>query len=108
MELFSYFCSRKLLLKHENDEFQNCFVADAGFCKYGGCRQKESADGDILKKAIEIEKTGVKHKDACHLACAIMAECDYFITTDDRLLKYKSDELKIETPISFINAMEDF
>jgi len=26
-------------------------------------------------------------KDAAHLACAIKAGCDYFITTDDKLIK---------------------
>ena len=31
-------------------------------------------------------KTGIKAKDACHVACAISASCDYFLTTDDRLL----------------------
>ncbi|MCL1845141.1 MAG: hypothetical protein FWF77_04480 [Defluviitaleaceae bacterium] len=30
----------------------------------------------------EIIKTGIKKKDATHLACSIIAECDYFITTD--------------------------
>ena len=45
--------------------------------------------GDMLAEiADSIMETGVKEKDAYHVACALMAECDYFVTTDDRLLKY--------------------
>jgi predicted nucleic acid-binding protein len=29
----------------------------------------------------------VKPKDALHLSCAIAAECEYFVTTDDEILK---------------------
>ena len=45
-------------------------------------------------KANEIMKYGVKSKDALHLSCAIEAACDYFITTDDGILKkYKKVRL---------------
>lgn len=56
--------------------------------------------------AREIMQTGVKQKDAWHLACALLADCDYFITTDDRLLKYKTSDLQIVTPVEFIQRME--
>ena len=56
--------------------------------------------------AREIMETGVKYKDACHVASAILAECSYFISTDKRLLKYKSDVIKIVNPIEFISEME--
>ena len=52
-------------------------------------------------------KTGVKFKDACHVVCVIYAECEYFISTDMRLLKYKTEELKMVTPIEFIIEMEE-
>lgn len=35
-----------------------------------------------------------------------IAECDYFITTDDRLLKYRSDRIMLVTPGEFIRKME--
>ncbi|MDR2732089.1 MAG: hypothetical protein LBB36_02605 [Fibromonadaceae bacterium] len=42
-------------------------------------------------------------KDATHLACAIKAECDYFLTTDDRLIKrYNDNEIIICNPITFL------
>ena len=61
----------------------------------------------IEEKAAEIMKTGVKFKDACHVASAIYAECEYFISTDTRLLKYKSKEIKMVTPIEFVLETED-
>ena len=61
----------------------------------------------IEEKAAEIMKTGVKYKDACHVASAIYAECEYFISTDTRLLKYKSNEIKMVTPIEFVMETED-
>jgi predicted nucleic acid-binding protein len=57
---------------------------------------------DIAQSVSEIMQTGIKNKDAIHLACAMFADCDYFITTDKRVLKYKSDKLKIVNPIEFV------
>lgn len=61
---------------------------------------------DIRTKAEEIMKTGVKMKDAYHVACAIYAKCNYFLTTDDRLLKYASEEIQMLNPIDFIRRWE--
>ena len=60
----------------------------------------------VREMARVIMATGVKYKDACHVASAIIAECDYFISTDKRLLKYKSDVIRIVNPIEFISEME--
>lgn len=61
----------------------------------------------IESEAAEIMKSGVKFKDACHVASAIYAKCEYFISTDIRLLKYKSSEIKMVNPIEFIMETED-
>lgn len=61
----------------------------------------------IETKAAEIMNTGVKYKDVCHAASAIVAECEYFISTDKRLLKYKSNEIKMVTPIEFVTETEE-
>lgn len=61
---------------------------------------------EIEEKAHEIMRTGIKHYDACHVACAIRAGCDYFITTDKRLLKFRTSEIKIVTPIEFVLGLE--
>jgi predicted nucleic acid-binding protein len=47
-------------------------------------------------------------KDALHLACALKAGCDYFITTDDKLIKkYTGTKMKIRTPVTFLNDLEE-
>ena len=56
--------------------------------------------------ADRIISTGVKTVDAHHVACAILAESDYFLTTDDRLLKYRTNELHIIDPVGFIRELE--
>jgi predicted nucleic acid-binding protein len=66
----------------------------------------EAKQEAIVQKAQEIMQTGVKYKDACHVSCAIFAECDYFLTTDNRLLKYKTDEIKMMNPLNFIKELE--
>ena len=62
----------------------------------------DSYNEEVEYVAIEIQQTGVKSADAIHVACAILAKCDFFITTDDRLLKYKSDLISIVDPVEFI------
>ena len=54
----------------------------------------------------EIIITGIKNMDASHLAAAIVSGCDYFITTDDRILKYETDRIKIVTPVQFLMENE--
>lgn len=62
---------------------------------------------DIIKsKAEEIMKTGIKMKDAYHVACAVYSSCDCFLTTDDRLLKYHTDKIQMLNPIDFIRRLE--
>ncbi len=63
---------------------------------------QNSKETPLGEKILEIEATGIKPLDASHLAAALQSECDYFITTDDRLLKYKTDRIKIVTPTQFI------
>ena len=47
---------------------------------------------------------GVRSKDALHLACAVAMKCDYFLTTDDQLVKKASGvtEIKVTDLVSFI------
>ena len=65
---------------------------------------KEYVDNNevVVNTAKEIRSTGIKTKDAAHVASAIYAGCDYFISTDDRLLKYKDDRIRLINPIDFI------
>lgn len=67
---------------------------------------KERAS-EVKAKAAEIMRSGVKAKDACHVASAILAGCDAFISTDKRLLRYDTDEIRMVSPVTFIARMEE-
>jgi predicted nucleic acid-binding protein len=56
-----------------------------------------------------ILKIGLKKIDALHIACAIYAKCNYFITTDKGILKKakRIKELIVIDPINFINEVLD-
>ncbi|NOZ48422.1 MAG: type II toxin-antitoxin system VapC family toxin [Chloroflexi bacterium] len=61
----------------------------------------------IIKLATMINRYGIKKLDALHIACAINAEADYFLTTDDGILKKASTvkDIKITDPIGFIKEV---
>lgn len=60
---------------------------------------------EVKAIADEIISTGIRTADAYHVACAILGETDYFLTTDDRLLKYKTDRLILLNPMEFIRKL---
>lgn len=61
---------------------------------------------EVKTLARHIMEHGIKSADALHVACAALAGSDYFITTDDRLLKYQSKDVQIVTPGEFIRRWE--
>jgi len=62
----------------------------------------EAVNDKVIKLAAPIMQTGVKKQDAVHVVCAILTGCDYFITVDDRLLKYQSDKITLLSPVEFM------
>jgi predicted nucleic acid-binding protein len=58
-----------------------------------------------LAKSLQ-ERAGFSSKDSIHLACAIDAKADAFITCDDRLIKRAKrnaiDEIVIMNPVDYI------
>ncbi len=59
---------------------------------------------EILETAERCDRRGIRSKDALHLACAVAMKCDYFLTTDDQLVKKASGvtEIKVTDLVSFI------
>ena len=57
----------------------------------------------LVELARKVEKTGIKPFDALHIACAITAQCDYLITVDKRMAKYRDDRIVICNPVDFIS-----
>jgi len=62
---------------------------------------------EIIELAKNIQKTGIKNIDSLHIACAVFSNCEYFLTTDRRILKYSSDKIKVCDPIDFVRIWED-
>jgi predicted nucleic acid-binding protein len=60
----------------------------------------------VVNLSKKIIASGIKPIDAAHIACAILSKCEYFITTDKRVLKYESDEIKIVNPMNFVEIWE--
>lgn len=62
----------------------------------------------VLEKARSLMQSNIEVKDALHVACAISAAVDYFITTDRKLLNKLLGHAKIRAvnPITFIEETE--
>jgi len=56
----------------------------------------------ILIQAKEFRKMNVKEKDALHIACALKAQCVYFLTTDRKILNKDISAIQIMNPLDFI------
>ena len=59
----------------------------------------------ILSNEIMTSKA-IRKKDALHIACAIKANCNYFLTTDKKLLKKNLSEITVINPIDFVRRQE--
>lgn len=61
----------------------------------------------ILAFAETLADRGIKAKDALHISCAVAAKCDYFLTTDKKLINTPIKEIKVRNPIEFVREMEE-
>ena len=86
-------------------EIRRIVVADF-MEKYSSLHVGASCSPRVKRMAREIMLTGVKYKDACHIASALIAGCDYLLTTDKRMAKYVDDKIKLVTPIEFVAETE--
>jgi hypothetical protein len=61
----------------------------------------------ILEKAQELNQAGFRGKDALHIASAIYAGCEFFITTDDRIVGKNNliKDIYLIDPIGFIKEI---
>lgn len=68
------------------------------------------ANDEVINLAEKIAVMGIKPKDALHIACAVVADCKYFITTDNKILNKGIKgikDIKLIDPIGFIKLEED-
>jgi len=54
-----------------------------------------------------LNRKGFQKIDSLHLACAIYQDCNYFLTTDDKILNkdYVSKEIKIIDTFGFVKEV---
>jgi predicted nucleic acid-binding protein len=91
-------------MENSDNPFSARRVAIQDFFQYAAVNIAES--DEILITANKIKQMGLKTKDALHLASAISAGCDYFLTTDDRILKYSEKRIAILNPVDFVLRWE--
>jgi hypothetical protein len=87
-------------LENDDNPFEERRQSIAGFFSYSSTNVQ--SNDELKTLASEIVSNGLKPEDATHVASAIFAKCDYLFTTDDRILKYKDDRIRIMNPTDFI------
>jgi predicted nucleic acid-binding protein len=62
----------------------------------------------VIEQAQEVMRLGIHLKDALHIACALSAQSDCFMTTDRKLLNKLSaiGSLKAMSPIAFVEEYD--
>lgn len=63
----------------------------------------------VEEVAETLSKIGVKPMDALHVASAIEAHAEYFLTTDKALLRKmaKHDSIRVVDPVDFVRELKD-
>lgn len=61
---------------------------------------------EIISFAEKLADKGIKKFDALHIACAVYAKCDFFLTTDKKLLNTPLSEIRVVNPVTFVSEME--
>ena len=56
----------------------------------------------MMEKAASLMQLGLRQADASHIACAILSQADYFITTDKKILNKNITEILVINPMTFI------
>ncbi len=64
----------------------------------------------LTKRADKFVLLGIKSKDALHVSSAIEGKADYFITTDDKLLKklYGRNDIQAVNPIDIVGEIDEY
>ena len=61
----------------------------------------------VVHTARELVGIGLKPKDALHVSCAIISQCDCFVTTDDQILKAgkEIDAVVVLGPVTLVQEL---
>lgn len=95
------------ILDYENHKnpYQERKIRIKGWNKYAVLNIGESPI--IIKTAQALGEKGFGKIDSLHIACAIFAECEFFLTTDDKILKLSElvKDIRVNDPIGFIKEI---
>ena len=80
--------------KRQIEKWQNLAVADC------------SLTDAVIAKSRDFMRLGLREKDSYHIACAIISNTDYFITTDAKILNKHISDIKVISPTDFIFLVE--
>jgi predicted nucleic acid-binding protein len=101
-------CSYISLYENKDNPHEERYFSIANFLDNASLFVDYDKAEKVESKAALIMESHIKNKDAIHIACAIEAGCDYFITTDDSLIKkYTGNEILICNPVDFIKILEE-
>ena len=94
------------ILEYEND--QNPFVERRKQIeKWQGIAViNHDLSPEILAKSKELMKLGLREKDSFHIACAILSNANYFVTTDAKILNKDISEINVVNPVEFVCLTE--
>ena len=81
--------------KHSISAWKKLSIIDCNLCD------------KIINTARNLLNVGLRQKDASHIACAIYANADYFITTDKKILNKSVQGIKLINPIDFVRRYLD-
>ena len=61
----------------------------------------------LIETAKLLNKKGLQKIDSLHIACAIFTKCEYFLITDDKILKRAKliNDINVDDPIGFIREV---
>ena len=59
----------------------------------------------IFERAKDFLKSGLRQKDASHIACAISGNANYFVTTDKKILNKEIKNIEIINPIDLMRRL---
>jgi len=65
-------------------------------------KEDVNTNDEIVKQAENLTSLNIKKKDALHIACALYAKCQYFLTTDLKLLNKTVEGISIINPVDFL------
>jgi predicted nucleic acid-binding protein len=95
------------ILDYENNKnpYQERKARIKGWNQYAILNVEESHA--IIETANLFNQKGLRKIDSLHIGCAIFSKCEYFLTTDDKILKRAKlvADINVNDPIGFIKEV---